>query len=71
MADDKKPAPDDRKARSRAEDQISPARAPRESVGQGGQRVGNNEPVANPTVSFPEGREDPNPKRSEHDVGEC
>ena len=58
MADDKKREPDDRKSRSRAEDQLSPSRALQESVGQGGQRVGNNEPVANPTVSFPEGQKD-------------
>ena len=77
MADDKEREHDDRKPRSEAEDQLSPSRALRESVGQGGQRVGNNEPVANPTVSFPEGREDTNPKREDaspkrsEDYGEC
>jgi hypothetical protein len=60
MADDKKREPDDRKARSRAEDQLSPSRAMRESVGQGSQRVGDSEPVANPTVSFPDGEKDTN-----------
>jgi hypothetical protein len=70
MADDRKREPDDRKPRSRAEDQLSPSRALRESVGQGGQRVGDNEPVANPTVSFPEDREDTNPQRAKDD-GEC
>ena len=37
------------------EDLLSPGRALRESVGSSGsQRVGNNEPVANPVVSLPE-----------------
>jgi len=67
MADEKKREPDDRKPRSRAEDQLSPARALRDTVGQGGQRVGNNEPIANPTVSFPEGAEDTKPERREND----
>jgi hypothetical protein len=58
MADDKEREQDDRKPRSPAEDQLSPSRALRESVGQGGQRVGNSEPLANPSVSFPEGREE-------------
>jgi hypothetical protein len=36
-------------------DQLSPSRALRESLGSSGsQRVGNNGPVANPTVSFPD-----------------
>jgi hypothetical protein len=36
-------------------DQLSPGRAWRESVGTGGsQRVGNNGPLANPVVSFPD-----------------
>ena len=60
MADEKKREPDDRKPRSHAEDMLSPSRALRESSGEGGQRIGNNEPIANPTVSFPEGREDTN-----------
>jgi hypothetical protein len=67
MADEKKREPDDRKPRSRAEDQLSPARALRETVGQGGQRVGDNEPIANPTVSFPEASEDTKPERREDD----
>jgi len=70
MPDDKKQEPKNRKPQSKAEDQLSPTRALKESVGQGGQRVGNNEPVANPTVSFPEGAEDTKPTRS-NDVGEC
>ena len=41
-----------------AEDQLSPGRALRESLGSSAsQRVGDNEPVANPVVSFPEERE--------------
>ena len=37
------------------EDLLSPARALRESVGaSGGQRLGDNGPVANPEVSFPD-----------------
>lgn len=36
------------------EDQLSPARSLRESAARGGgQRIGNNTPVANPEVSFP------------------
>lgn len=36
------------------EDQLSPARSLRESAARGGgQRIGNNSPVANPEVSFP------------------
>jgi hypothetical protein len=70
MADDKKREPDDRKPRAEAEDQLSPARALRETVGQGSQRIGNNEPIANPRVSFPEGPKDTKPERLEDD-GEC
>ena len=70
MPDDKKQEPKDRKPQSKAEDQLSPTRALKESVGQGGQRVGNNEPVANPTVTFPEGTEDTKRTRSDDDV-EC
>jgi hypothetical protein len=70
MANDRKRKDDDRKPQSRAEDQLSPARAVRESVGKGGQRVGDSGPIANPTVSFPEGSEDTKPTRSD-DVGEC
>jgi hypothetical protein len=41
------------------EDLLSPARALRESVGDsGGQRIGNNGPVANPDVSFPDAGEE-------------
>jgi len=41
-------------------DQLSPNRALRESTGAtGSQRVGNNSPVANPTVSFPDDPEAP------------
>ena len=37
------------------DDQLSPARAVRKGAGRGSsQRVGNNGPVANPEVSFPE-----------------
>jgi hypothetical protein len=50
------PAPD-------LEDQLSPSRALRESAARGGgQRIGNNGPVANPEVSFPDeppGAEEP------------
>ena len=70
MADEKKREADDRKSRSQAEDMLSPSRALRESAGQGGQRIGNNEPIANPTVSFPEGSEDTKPERRADD-GEC
>jgi hypothetical protein len=36
------------------EDQLSPSRALRESAARaGGQRIGNNGPVANPEVSYP------------------
>jgi hypothetical protein len=36
-------------------DQLSPSEALRESTGAtGSQRVGNNGPLANPTVSFPD-----------------
>ena len=36
------------------EDQLSPARSLRESAARGGgQRIGNNTPLANPEVSFP------------------
>jgi hypothetical protein len=65
MADEKKRQPDDRESRSGAEDQLSPSRALKKSVGQGSQRVGNNEPLANPIVSFPEGGEDTSPKRED------
>jgi len=41
------------------EDLLSPARALRESAARGGgQRVGNNGPLANPEVSFPADEED-------------
>jgi hypothetical protein len=71
MTDDKKPERDERTSQSQAEDQLSPNRALRESVGRaGGQRVGNNEPIANPTVSFPEGSTDTNSERPPPD-GEC
>ena len=36
------------------EDTLAPGRARRETARAGGQRVGNNGPVANPQVSFPE-----------------
>jgi hypothetical protein len=37
------------------EDQLSPTRALRKSTGaSGSQRIGNNGPVANPDVSFPD-----------------
>jgi len=37
------------------DDQLSPSRALREGAAQGGgQRVGNNGPLANPDVSFPD-----------------
>ena len=37
------------------EDQLSPSRALRESAARGrSQRIGNNGPVANPEVSFPD-----------------
>jgi hypothetical protein len=40
--------------RADAEDQLSPGRALRESAARGGgQRIGNNGPVANPDVSLP------------------
>jgi hypothetical protein len=40
--------------RPKAPDQLSPGRALDESLGaSGSQRVGDNEPVANPRVSFP------------------
>jgi hypothetical protein len=45
------------------DDQLSPARSLRESAGRAGsQRIGNNGPVANPDVSFPEERA---PERAE------
>ncbi len=48
MIDTKDPDNSDRS------DQLSPGRALRESSGAtGGQRIGNNSPVANPTVTFP------------------
>jgi hypothetical protein len=41
------------------EDLLSPARALRESVSDtGGQRIGNNGPLANPDVSFPDAGEE-------------
>jgi hypothetical protein len=41
--------------RPKAPDQLSPSRALDESLGASeSQRIGNNEPVANPVVSFPE-----------------
>jgi hypothetical protein len=41
-------------SRADREDLLSPARALRESAARGGgQRVGNNGPLANPEVSFP------------------
>jgi hypothetical protein len=41
------------------EDQLSPSRAWRESLGQSrSQRVGDSGPLANPTVSFPEEPDD-------------
>jgi len=49
--DPKKPAA----PRPDQDDQLSPARAVREGAARGGgQRLGNNGPVANPEVSFPE-----------------
>jgi hypothetical protein len=37
------------------DDQLSPSRSLRESTGRGGsQRIGNNGPLANPEVSFPD-----------------
>jgi hypothetical protein len=37
------------------DDQLSPSRSLRESAARGGgQRIGNNGPIANPEVSFPE-----------------
>jgi hypothetical protein len=45
-------------------DQLSPNRALHDSTGaSGSQRIGNNGPVANPTVSFPDevGEGDPRP----------
>jgi hypothetical protein len=40
--------------RPKAPDQLSPGRALDESLGaSGSQRIGNNEPIANPLVSFP------------------
>ena len=45
----KRPLPEDQ------EDMLSPARALRESASESGsQRIGNNGPVANPEVSFPD-----------------
>lgn len=45
------------------EDQLSPARSLRESAARGGgQRIGNNGPVANPDLSFPA---EPEPKTTE------
>ena len=44
------------------DDQLSPSRSLRESAGRGSQRVGNNGPLANPEVSFPDeppGEEEP------------
>src|SRR5262249_18176496 len=45
---------DERKVPANAPDQLNPTEALRQSVGQGGQRVGNSGPLANPEVSFPE-----------------
>ena len=71
MTDEKKREPDDRRSRSHAEDMLSPSRAMRESSAEsGGQRTGNNEPIANPTVSFPEDPKDAKPERREDDC-EC
>ena len=45
--------------RADREDLLSPGRALRESAARGGgQRVGNNGPLANPEVSFPADEED-------------
>jgi hypothetical protein len=44
--------------RADQEDQLSPARSLRESAARGGQRIGNNGPLANPDVSFPGEPED-------------
>ena len=41
--------------RADQDDQLSPSRSLRESAAEGGgQRVGNNGPMANPEVSFPD-----------------
>ena len=46
------------------DDQLSPRRSLRESAGRAGsQRIGNNGPVANPEVSFPEEAEEPEPEK--------
>ena len=45
----------EKKPRPGQEDQLSPSRALRESLGQSrSQRVGDSGPLANPTVSFPD-----------------
>jgi hypothetical protein len=47
-------AREEKDRRPKAPDQLSPSRALEESLGASeSQRIGNNEPVANPTVSFP------------------
>ena len=47
--------PSEKKPRPDQEDQLSPSRALRDSVGKnGGARVGDSGPIANPTISFPE-----------------
>ena len=49
------------------DDQLSPSRALRESAAKGGgQRVGDNGPVANPDVSFPD-----EPAADEADAPTC
>jgi hypothetical protein len=51
--DDERPGPEP--LRPDLSDQLSPNRALRESLGaSGSQRVGNNGPLANPVVSFPD-----------------
>jgi hypothetical protein len=47
-------------------DQLSPSRALRESLGSSdSQRVGDNGPLANPVVSFPEAADDEPPAEEE------
>jgi hypothetical protein len=62
MTDDTKDE-DQKRTRRRSEDLLNPTRALRQSAGaSGSQRVGNNGPVANPEVSFPD---DDGPKADE------
>jgi hypothetical protein len=58
--DDDRPAGSSPTPRPEQEDQLSPTRALRKSVGaSGSQRLGDSGPVANPEVSFPDDADAP------------